>query len=357
MRLDCQYPQGSPASLFSLLAETRTSQCFDPRDKVYGLLEVCHEDDRAAINVGYEKDCTHADLYRQTTVRWVQANRSFLGVILAYVDHESSGVPSWVPGWSEPSQMVPLGDNWAGSIYNACGGFTVKARGPDSLRCQIHGNELRVRGIYVDTIIQLSDVFTNPELTHIDPTVDNKTLLACVDFISQLSGGLPSSATSFDAFWHTLVAGKDGDIKLPCPQSFAEIFSLLIDKSTSRSPSFPDQTYSSRQKRPEGRGRLEPSNLGSRSHGRIFQEARTAMKRALQHHRLGMTEKGYLGLFPWRSREGDSLHVLCNCPLPSILRSVSNGKWRVVGECYVYGIMNAEAVERQLGAECDRDIV
>lgn len=53
------------------------------------------------------------------------------------------------------------------------------------------------------------------------------------------------------------------------------------------------------------------------------------------------TKSGYMGLGPKSSQEGD---VLCGEQVPFLLRSAGEDTFRLVGECYVYGIMNGEAV-------------
>ncbi|KAH7156695.1 heterokaryon incompatibility protein-domain-containing protein [Dactylonectria macrodidyma] len=305
------------SSLFSLLVKTRNAQCYDPRDKVYGLLGVCSAEERAAVSVSYAKDCTAPALFRDLTSRCLGSTALRTCWILSFVDHESPDLPSWVPDWRVPSQVIPMGSSWASGVYNACGRFRGKQLLYD-VGSRKRG-ELCVQGVNVDTVVKIGDLFTDPGLTYLDPALNNKTLLACVDFVSQTLQNPPCD-TVFDAFWHTVVAGKNENGQLKCPSSFAEIFSLLLDESTGRSPSLPGQTYSVRQKRPKGKGRLELENLSSRLPGQVFEMIRKAMKRALQNRRLGVTKKGYLGLFPQRTRDGDAIYVLDNCPMPFTMR-------------------------------------
>ncbi|KAH7122194.1 heterokaryon incompatibility protein-domain-containing protein, partial [Dactylonectria estremocensis] len=324
MRMD----QDQQVDLFSLLVRARNAQCYDPRDKVYGLLGVCSDQDRAAVSVSYAKDCTAAGLFHDLTTRYLGDGAIRTSRILSFVDHESPDLPSWVPDWRVPSQVVPMGSSWASGVYSACGRFRGKklVYDVDSRR----RGELHVQGFFFDTVVKIGDVCTNPDLTYTDPAVNNQTLLACVDFVSQTLRNSPCG-TVFDAFWHTVVAGKNENGQLKCPSSFAEIFSLLLDKSTGRSPSLPGQTYSVRQKRPKGKGRLELDNLSSRIPGQVFAQIRITMKKALQNRRLGVTAKGHLGLFPQRTRDGDVIYVLDNCPVPFVMRRAEGAKLRLVG--------------------------
>jgi hypothetical protein len=73
---------------------------------------------------------------------------------------------------------------------------------------------------------------------------------------------------------------------------------------------------------------------------------------AAVHRRLFATGDGRFGLGPRAAREGDRLVILSASRMPIILRK-SGSEWRVVGPCYVHGIMRGEAVItwRQMAVE------
>ena len=57
--------------------------------------------------------------------------------------------------------------------------------------------------------------------------------------------------------------------------------------------------------------------------------------------RLITTEKGYLGLAVAATEPKDRICILVGCKTPLILRP--QGKYfRVIGECYIHGIMRGE---------------
>jgi hypothetical protein len=220
---------------------------------------------------------------------------------------------------------------------------------------KIDGDELTAPGVYFDTITRVGDVFVKPDLTYENPMIENKTLLTAVSFASHMQNG-PYRSVAFETLWQTLVAGKnDEGISLvadrdqqgnsKCYNSFAEIFSFLIDQSTGKSNTLPGQTYTARQKLTKGKGSMELSSLGEFTLGQTFQKVCIALQRASESRRLGITSKGYLGLYPRRVNVGDVVYVFDSCYLPYVLRSVgSEDKFKFIGECFVYGIMDGEAV-------------
>ncbi|KAJ4347159.1 uncharacterized protein N0V89_011097 [Didymosphaeria variabile] len=57
------------------------------------------------------------------------------------------------------------------------------------------------------------------------------------------------------------------------------------------------------------------------------------------------SEKGYFGLAPSLAMKGDLIAVFAHAALPYIIRPVSEGDYKLIGHCYVHGIMNGEAFE------------
>ncbi|KAF4424738.1 hypothetical protein F53441_14220 [Fusarium austroafricanum] len=57
------------------------------------------------------------------------------------------------------------------------------------------------------------------------------------------------------------------------------------------------------------------------------------------------TTSGLFGLCPWRSKEGDVIVLLDGGNVPYLLRPVGEGRYELVGECFVQGIMHGEVLE------------
>ncbi len=57
------------------------------------------------------------------------------------------------------------------------------------------------------------------------------------------------------------------------------------------------------------------------------------------------TKKGYIGVGPRDMREGDSVVLICGLEAPMILRRLQNGRYIVIGDSYVHGIMDGEFMD------------
>ncbi|OJD33101.1 ankyrin and het domain-containing protein [Diplodia corticola] len=58
------------------------------------------------------------------------------------------------------------------------------------------------------------------------------------------------------------------------------------------------------------------------------------------------TARGFLGIGPEHLSEQDSIWILPGAHVPLVLRDVGQAQWLVVGEAYVHGIMDGEALEK-----------
>ncbi|ETS85262.1 hypothetical protein PFICI_03287 [Pestalotiopsis fici W106-1] len=335
--------------LLSLLVSTRNAECYDARDKVYGLLGICADDDVKSVEISYADNWPVAKLYHDMTVKLLRSGESLSSFIYS-VDHESPDLPSWVPDWRVARQTTALGySSFMLNVYQASGELP-RNREPDYNYTILDENntELRVRGTFVNKLGQIGDHLSDPDISYVNPSTTNKTLLSAYKFVHSNLEHCSDSVREemFSTFWRTLVASQDADGMRHCPDSFAEIFSLLLDESTNQSPSLPGQTYSKRQTLPKGRGKLELQSLESRKAGQTFQEIRKVFRRVLRNRRLGILGNGLLGLFPRHCRSGDMVYVIYGCITPVLLRPVENekGKFQLVGECYVHGIMRGESL-------------
>lgn len=334
---------GMKYSLLTLMYLSREARCTEPRDKVYGMLGICQPNDIAKVRVDYSDEYRVTQLFQDILEHLITSFEP--GQILRHVDHDSVDLPSWVPDWRMPRRTTVLGSSYLS--YRAEGNFKQRRlRGEVVSKVYSHvlgWKELQLTGLPVDTLDTLSGVFENPDLS---PTAENKTLQIMFEFFTNLKD-YPGPNTDFCAFWQTSVAGMDDRRRLKCPDSFEEIFSYILDLTTGKKGSMSGQTYTRRQTLHKGRGGLDEDKLRSRkprSAGDTFQQVRTAMINATKNRRLGGTANGYIGLFPEHSQAGDGVFVLAGCHTPYTLRPRSDEKFKLVGECYVHGIMRGEAI-------------
>ena len=66
--------------------------------------------------------------------------------------------------------------------------------------------------------------------------------------------------------------------------------------------------------------------------------------KACNGRRFFRTQRGYMGLGPKDIQNGDTVSVLLGGQVPHILRKLDHA-YMLIGESYVHGVMNGEALE------------
>jgi hypothetical protein len=69
-------------------------------------------------------------------------------------------------------------------------------------------------------------------------------------------------------------------------------------------------------------------------------------KFVISQRRMFRSKKGYIGLAPQFAQEGDQIRLFKGDAIPLVVRPEGE-RWRLVGDSYVYGIMNGEAFKEE----------
>lgn len=172
--------------------------------------------------------------------------------------------------------------------------------------------------------------------TDVDHRHNLAILLTKVDLVDDPSGGnlasvpeeYPSSGTAYDAFWRTLIANRDGAGNPPPPSvgktHFAPWFRACLGGFT--------EFMTAKFKEHSAHG---PRPIDA------FNEW---VNRASVGSRIFRTNSGYIGTAPTYAMPGDVVCVLYGGQTPFILRRKAE-RYQFIGECYVHGIMEGEALD------------
>lgn len=340
------------------LVIARGAQATDARDKVFAMIGMI----RRAINPDYTKtvfevyseaarsilqycfdDLSHSIDLEQSAPRYVGYSKKSrkrmqftLYRLLCCVDHEepTAYYPSWVPDWSTPRQTFSLGlDTIYSNVYHAAGDL-----GEEDLQLKRIGDKLSMVGIIFDSVSTIGSLASTCLKHLLDMrSATAQFVIKSIRMAIEHCHPYPSNSGLFDAFWKTLVAGKDDTGRLKAPSEFADVFGLLLDSASGASPSMPGQPIPKR--------RLTLKNLKTRRPGRIYRQIQIAFEAAVTGRILGTTSKQYIGLLPRGTKLGDQICVFLGAHVPFIIRHHEKGdSYQLIGECYVHGIMEGEVM-------------
>ncbi|KAH7388923.1 heterokaryon incompatibility protein-domain-containing protein [Cadophora sp. MPI-SDFR-AT-0126] len=337
-------PRKPLPKIIDVLAETRLCMSTYAIDKVYGVLGLVCEEDAASIPIDYGIEA--ADHYQR--IAEMQLRTAGLSVLYHCTKsaHISTvGCPSWTPDWSQPcyhSSYLKLGYKCSAAA-SSTSQFRVErpaliARGRivDTVRvvelmrtipaginpeqeqaAEPHTTILETeetKPIKEDTILP-GDAKSDTEMNH--DIVNNRTW-----FPNVMKIAFPDSIITpdlYETLWRTCCCNKTTDGEVPGAE-FAESFG----EWTKAMMGLKLRDFREFQRR-----------------GRKFMESFSLY---CNNRRFFRCEGGRLGWGPDQVREGDVICILHGAMVPFVLRSVGQDRFEIIGDAYVHGIMDGEAM-------------
>ncbi|EXJ73264.1 uncharacterized protein A1O5_03024 [Cladophialophora psammophila CBS 110553] len=359
---DSNIKKSERVSLLTLLIRHRHCLSSDPRDKIFALCELAYDSD--IVELTYRKSTK--EVYLDTAIGLVQRYRTLEVVTAAGLPPKSFqdgiSLPTWVPDWTRNDVFISLlakrtdgtpvypanSAPWQVQgldINKECGTLTVtgmlfdrvdKACSPYRARHPLSpGYQERtfwtMWSNYIDTegcLIEWQEVFK-------------------VDSGADYIGG----SGILDAFWQTMCAGslpyknfdegkrafEDWD-RMPIPARILGALGLNYRTNYYKVLAIPLSVATGLVTSVWHlfRGR-KPRSL-------LFQQ----MASVASGRRMVSTSTGYLALAPSATEVGDHVALIPGSGLPLFLRAGANeGRFSLVGEGYVHGIMNGEGFREE----------
>lgn len=277
------YGPGSPrrtTSLLHHLHRTRGRKATDPRDKIFSLMGILNPTERLAFADLVSYDHSTEEIYFQTAKKLIETSRS-LEILSACGEFRGASKASWVPDW-EPLRLKSLQLDALGAHP-----YMYDAGGSPAYT-DFEENCMLTRGIQVDVvqeIVDLEDISATSELS------DRVERNCGMKSTCQVHGRLHSPFGLLDTILHGSASN-------------------VVEAGT------------------------PPEEFGYSVSSSQFTKSRNLMA----------TTRGYIGLVPSDAQTGDVICVLLGGPTPYLLRPVDDGNYILVGECYVYGLMNGQAL-------------
>jgi hypothetical protein len=320
----------------------------DARDRIYALLALSKDREdlkRRGVFPNYEK--SKEVVFTSVTAALLQQGHVSILSLCRLFQH-AHGLPSWVPDWSqpmpgtlqdvEPDHMTLTPRFKASGVLKRRVDVTILRSGEviDGILvpCQVYDKVHQVGEIPrfpgTETCISSFDwLYVLLDLTY-------KITNAYVEFRHRLRAVVRTSFEGITSGYDKLLErAKDDCLDARCLEALHILQQGMhqIERQVVRSEL---KQYSASQQVP----RWIQKEAGELK-GLLFNDyMRISAKRA-----PFVTNKGHPGLSSRHVKRGDLVALVHGAEVPFILRSQSNGKYKIVSEAYVDGIMDGEAVE------------
>ncbi|KAK4158746.1 heterokaryon incompatibility protein-domain-containing protein [Cladorrhinum sp. PSN259] len=366
--------RGSDASLLALVGRCMSYQATDPRDKIFGLLGVA-TDAPALIRPDYKSSVN--EVYRSFTRAAIEREKRLEVIREAGFGHPRTSqdleLPSWVPDWSGQREGRPRGLR---SHYRA----GITGGNPRSVT-RFRGNSESFWAIGT-TCGRVSDLQSGELFS------DGLSWISFIqdDLRRTYRTGIPTLQAFFriillDTDWEDKRLNSEAKSFFDLAAAFLYALGILnYRESRERDGAYkigergdePDYLYCMMRWLGQNRGGrtdqtiLEPflGAVGSTSTivwpaesdpergTNFFMNFTTMVNGKMVHRCIFKTRNGYMGVGPVRMEKGDIVVVLLGCSVPVLLRKV-NGGYILIGECFVLGLMDGEAIDNLRSGEAE----
>jgi hypothetical protein len=319
-----------PIDYLEIIDAAKNLQFSDPRDRIFAFGDIAQDFGRKVRQPNYNIPFLH--VYQQFAIDNINHNKDI--TILDYVRHTEESLHDTVPSWS------PRWEYTTTTLARSRSTTTVPLT---SRSCSIQEpvfidpSILRLRGVIVDTVAYTSKVayMTVSETSEIiqDIWKDVRD--------SKLDSPYPA-ANLVDVFLDVLGLGQYiGDWSKWRRDTAACALHLLENTSDINADEQARRKIAARD-------------------GDIDQ-ALSFIRLRMYGERLILTKRGYMGLAPQLTREGDTCAILFGCTTPCILQKTGSGlQYRLVGSTVILGKQPREHVDCSywcyiLGSEHSKD--
>ncbi|KAH6879268.1 heterokaryon incompatibility protein-domain-containing protein [Alternaria rosae] len=320
-----------------LLNLVRRADATDKKDKVYSILGLLDPSISSRITPNYSLPVQQ--VYTDFMKSVIDASERLDQIVFRGIPAED-GWSSWVPDWRELFQrhhIRYLRSRQASGNPAAQFRFIKKGKGLTSLACN---------GFWVDTVDGIAA----------EPSLDCHATKSTTT--SDRYGGRTSEALH-QSF-------RMGHPAMQTELLFKVPWNIIRDTDDSHAnfTSNPDWLELSQSSYFERFNNFREHNKDFRIGGQKFQTffpqsddhsvdiaftlrcMRLALL-SLDHRALITTTSGYFGMAPVATRSGDVIAILLGCNCPVVLRPCDDGLYRIIGECYIQGLMNGEILNQE----------
>lgn len=317
-------------SILKLLENFRHAKSSDPRDKFFSLLGIASDGNIEEFEPDYSSPIAEVtQRFAGALIRRFSAEKQAMLILYRAGLSQSYDLPSWVPDWFEEKPNGLHDALGRGNAFNACGDTQER------IEYVSDTGELEVGAYLVDEVEYVTEscnAFERPE--------QRRYFKEVKELLEGVFGDVWDTEQLQRVLWESLIAGakhpkiaRSGDLSTQDSwQAFREL--LKLDRQDDKNEDYIPRGFMARP-RDEDESILETKS-------RVYQSLLSDEVRGWRF--VILKERNLCGIAPNIVQEGDALHIFHGGAVPFITRRSEErkGAYRLVGQCYIWGMMQGE---------------
>lgn len=304
-------PAGAPS--IDVMKYCNLLRCEDDRDKVYGLLGLT----KIASDLSIDYNKTVEQVFIDFAVACI-AKEDLTDVLLFSAQRSKhSTLPSWVPDWRDSERKV-IKHVWSSVVSRkrrACPRIVPQ-------KPKYEPGKLRVSAVVVEELHAVAQSLSNIA----KDTVQRNRFDQQVELNREWKRFLRSHHQSF---WQIVCWDHDPDVSKHTPMLPAHMEKI-------------ERSWTAHTQDPHNFDMSEEKFLILSSLATHFEETQPFL-----------TVSGRPGSSNVGAREGDLVILISGCEIPFVVRPAAGETFRLIGSCYVQGIMDGEALAEMIKMKAD----
>ncbi|RYO95065.1 hypothetical protein DL762_000258 [Monosporascus cannonballus] len=307
-----------------------------PKDKVYAFLGVARDSQELGIQPDYSDHVTYQHVYTQVAGALIRAGRlDILGLCrVGYLRTEpyskvarDPALPSWVPDWNRPI-VTAWSQCFEDGIYHASRNMPRINAAPTVLITPPLAATLRLKAMFLGTVSQLGSAWTPQWEKEFDYAAAQLLFQEVEQFLSQ----------SVSIRVYTDQQRSEGPWRIPIGDKEVNPLGITARATTRSYNEYLELKHFMASLQQQGKGQVITFLTSIRG---LWASYMSNMK-DMWDARPCVTGYGHVGLCPLETRVHDEIWLPVGAHVPYIFRKTSTSDWRLVGEAFLYGVMDGE---------------
>jgi hypothetical protein len=348
----------SQARLPSVLHQLRDLKSTIPNDKLYGLLGIMNR--TIEIDVDYSKSAE--EVFTELATRYIQQGSTEILYYCGELHQPTSlHLPSWVPDWTRRQWTTPF----------MIVGLPAQAAGYTNLNVSINPGfrTIRIQGRLLDKVQGIADAVEFP-VTQFDPSdltaweasadleemttlrlkASQRKLRDALEQALRLAWPSPAHFTweKYENMWRAFMCNRcvEGDVPTEDYGMAWELYMQWLTWRTAYDGETGEDCYYKEIVPDDVLGAVRRMILRSdwESATADILKVGDANKRWCYHRRFFVSQNERYGWAVDGTQPGDQVAIFYGCKYPFLLRECCDGTYKIVGDCYIHGLMDGEAL-------------